>query len=99
MPRSLSQATQLTLPVIQKLTYHLSFQYGTAPKATRLPMVLQYSARLNKIAIGYVRILYDGVKSTHAGLDADAVFTAILHRVRGSNSDSHAVPFHPTSMG
>jgi hypothetical protein len=95
-------ATPLVLSKIQKLTYHLSFQYGTAPKAPRLPTVLQYSVRLNKIAIGYVHFLRDRFKTTGDGLDADAVFTAILRRVRGTNSASleHlTIPFHSTSMG
>jgi hypothetical protein len=102
MPKSSLRATQLTLSKIQRLTYHLSFQYGTAPKAPRLPTVLQYSVRLNKIAIGYVHFLHERGKSRGDGLDSDAVFTAILRRVRGTNLNSLerlTVPFHSTSMG
>lgn len=102
MPKSSSQANSLTLSEIQKLTYHLSFQYGTAPKAPRLPTVLQYSVRLNKIAIGYAHSLRDRIKFKGECEDPDAVFTAILRRVRGTNSDPlepFAIPFHTTSMG
>lgn len=65
-------------------------------------MVLQYSVRLNKIAIGYVNFIRDRVDLSEAGLDPDAVFTAILRRVRGSNLENLeplAIPFHTVSMG
>jgi hypothetical protein len=53
-------ATPLSLNELQKLTYSLSFQYGTANKAPRLPSILQYSSRLNKLAIGYIHRRCDG---------------------------------------
>ena len=80
----------------------MSFQYGTAPKAPRLPIVLQYSVRLNKIAIGYVNYLRERTNMREVGQDPDAVFTAIIRRVRGSNADIReplTVPFHSASMG
>jgi hypothetical protein len=102
VPKSSEKGSQLNLSKIQTLTYHLSFQYGTAPKAPRLPMVLQYSIRLNKIAIGYVDYLRDRTNLREGGLDPDAVFTAIIRRVRGSNSNNLeplTIPFHTVSMG
>ena len=90
---SSSKATQLTLDKIQKLTYHLSFQYGTAPKAPRLPIVLQYSIRLNTIAIGYVHVY-----SKHLN-DPEAVVTNTLGRVRNKKSETFEMPLHTSSMG
>jgi hypothetical protein len=102
-------AKPLLLPDIQRLTYHLSFQYGTANKATRFPVVLQYSNRLNTIAIGYVQqILQTIVDEKHKLVMGDD------HVYRRSNGDAcilrysydntwhgqaTALPFYPQYMG
>ena len=102
LPKTARLASQLTLSKIQTMTYHLSFQYGTAPKAPRLPMVLQYSVRLNTIAIGYMQCLRDRFDKRTDSLDPDAIFTAIIHRIRGTNLDAFnplTIPFHCVSMG
>jgi hypothetical protein len=101
MPKSSSQASQLDLPKIQTLTYHLSFQYGTAPKAPRFPTVLQYSTRLNNVAIGYIHALQERMNNNEQG-EHDSVFKDILSRVRRTNFEPferHTTRFHPTNMG
>lgn len=47
------QCLQLTADVLKDLTFGLSFQYGTATKATRSIAVLQYADRLANAALGY----------------------------------------------
>jgi hypothetical protein len=65
LPKSTSVATPLTLARLEELTYFLSFQYGTANKAPRLPAPLQYSSRLNNVAIGYVHLRCDQGDNEH----------------------------------
>jgi hypothetical protein len=109
MPKS-SKAKPLLLSDIQKLTYHLSFQYGTANKATRFPSVLQYSIRLNKIAIGYVHSLCDRIdEDRKLVLGEDSVYRRqngdgrILRHSHDNGDDWKSglttIPFHPQYMG
>lgn len=49
--------TSLTCDVLQKITYHMSFQYGTATKAVRSVPVVYYSSRLAAMGMGYINYL------------------------------------------
>jgi hypothetical protein len=46
--------TPLTKEAIQKMTYSMSFQYGTATKAVRMVPVVKYAVKLGNIASGYL---------------------------------------------
>lgn len=49
--------TSLTKDLLTKLTYCMSFQYGTATKSPRLVPVLKYGARLANTVLGYIDYL------------------------------------------
>jgi hypothetical protein len=59
--------TQLGEDELKNLTYGLSFQYGTATKATRSISVLQYADKLANSSLGYAETIGhipDGEEST-----------------------------------
>lgn len=101
-PKSSSAATPLTLDELEKLTFFLSFQYGTANKAPRLPSLLQYSARLNNVAIGYVHLRCDQSdnENTLRLSEEDMVYVdasgegQILRRSKNEKF-AWSLPFHP----
>jgi len=58
-PLGSGSGTPLSKIELQKMTYHMSFQYGTATKAVRTVPVLYYSSRLATVVMGYLRSLLD----------------------------------------
>ncbi len=55
----LGRGTELTAEILQKLTFAMSFQYGTATKSVRHVPVVLYSKRLAEQMIGYVNCKFD----------------------------------------
>eukprot|EP00593_Proboscia_inermis_P009976 CAMPEP_0171325968 /NCGR_PEP_ID=MMETSP0816-20121228/117145_1 /TAXON_ID=420281 /ORGANISM="Proboscia inermis, Strain CCAP1064/1" /LENGTH=225 /DNA_ID=CAMNT_0011825289 /DNA_START=1396 /DNA_END=2073 /DNA_ORIENTATION=+ len=49
--------TPLSSDVLQRITYHMTFQYGTATKAVRSVPVVYYSSRLANVGMGYINYL------------------------------------------
>ena len=85
------EATPLTIPILQQVTYDLSYQYGTANKAPRLPAILQYSNRLNNVALSYIHVLCDRNDNEQLVLNNEL---NIYHR-RNNQNDGHIL--HTTS--
>jgi hypothetical protein len=90
------------LDQLEKLTYFLSFQYGTANKSPRLPAPLQYSARLNNVAIGYVHLRCDESDNENTlrmseveMVYMDAAGTGQILRRSKLEKFVWAMPFHP----
>lgn len=52
-----ADATPLSREILQLITYHMAFQYGTATKAVRSLPVLKYSSRLAEMGLGYFSTL------------------------------------------
>jgi hypothetical protein len=52
-----SDTTPLTRDTLQKLTYHMSFQYTTATKSVRTVPVVYYSQRLANLVMGYINLI------------------------------------------
>ena len=52
-----SGTSPLTKDILQLITYHMTFQYGTATKAVRSVPVVYYSSRLANMGMGYINYL------------------------------------------
>lgn len=52
-----AHASPLSREILQMITYHMAFQYGTATKAVRSLPVLKYSSRLAEMGLGYFSTL------------------------------------------
>jgi hypothetical protein len=93
-PKSSGSCTPLDRDNLQNLTFCLSFQYGTATKAPRLPAVLQYSARLSNVAMGYVEYLFLG--TSLPGYDVFQSPPGVDDIYRKADGDSRVLPaFNP----
>jgi hypothetical protein len=71
VPGAPLSGTPLTKLQLEKMTYHMSFQYSTATKAVRNVPVLYYSSRLANVVMGYLRTLMDRQLIKNVVLDED----------------------------
>ena len=103
-PKLKDNTTALTRDALENLTFCLSFQYGTATKAPRLPAVLQYAARLSNVAIGFVDYLFMGKPEyslhdddVYRKANGDGRILPAFNPFYGGNEDDAEsfVPFHP----
>ena len=104
--------TPLTRDKLEKLTYHLSFQYTTATKAPRSIPIVHYSKSLANQAMGWVNnLIRIGRIESRKGKEGDQIFfridseTVTSHdllpgfSVSGGNSSKFPkFPFRPCGM-
>lgn len=103
-PISSHNTSPLNKENLPRLTYALSFQYGTATKSPRLPAVLQYSARLAMTALGYLDSLFSNERDPFQPTleDEDDVYRKATGDSRVFpwfnpffEDEGTAMPFHP----
>lgn len=104
--------TPLTRDKLEKLTYHLSFQYTTATKAPRSIPIVHYSKSLANQAMGWVNnLIRIGRIESRKGKEGDQIFfridseTVTSHDLLpgfsvsgGNRSKFPKFPFRPCGM-